>query len=967
MRKLLYLLICSFFYSTFAIAQNTIGLPAIVNYSKKEFRGGAQTWDTQQDKNGILYFANNEGLISFDGGYWKVYTLPNKTIVRSLRIDTDGKIYVGGQDEFGYFFPDQSGILRYHSLKHLIPSQFREFADVWNVVILRDEVYFQSNDRIFQYKGNNIRVFKPIREWNFLASAGGRLFAQDRSHGLLQFNDGIWQPISNFFSNGNQITAILPYGNDTVLITTMKTGMYLLHDGKITRKQTEADALLAADRIYKAVNINEQLLAIGTTSGGCIVMDHNGKIIQRFTMLDGLQKNNILSIFADAAQNLWIGMENGIDFVAYNSAVKYILPDKHNPNSSYTIRIHDQHLYIGTSNGLYSVPLNMTQEDLSYSKGDFSLVANTEGQVWNLTELNKQLLLGHEYGTYVVNPRSAQSISSAVGTWRFLPLSTFYPATEIITGTYTGLYTLQYKDNRFIEGSRINGLIESLRFIALDNNNVIWTSHPYRGVFKLVLAPDHTSLKATLYTDKNGLPSTLGNFVYHIKNRVMVATEKGLYEFDESRNKFVASSLLSDVTGPPYFRYLQEDPSGNIWFVQNKTVGVADYSRPQGNKPYSLLYFPELTAKVVTGFEHIYPFNAENIFIGSERGAIHLNYQKYQQSAQRLRVILSEVHTVGPKDSVIFGGYFTQGRTTPRLDNHQNSFRFAFSSNLFEQLDNITYSYRLIGFDSDWSEWSSKREKDYTNLPMGRYTFLVKARNNLGVASSPVAYTFIVAPAWYQTWWAIAAYLALAGGLAWWIVRWQRERFRRQQQQFEEEQKRLTYLHQLELDRNEKAMVSLQNEKLATEVDFKNKELATVTMHLVQRGKLLSAIKEELIKWHKQKPGTGTNNPATATDLRKVLHLLNDAEKNDNDWDQFAIHFDQVHSNFLSVLKARFPQLSATDLKLCAYLRMNLSSKEIAQLLNISVRGVEVSRYRLRKKLQLPTEVNLFDYLMQIV
>ncbi len=101
-------------------------------------------------------------------------------------------------------------------------------------------------------------------------------------------------------------------------------------------------------------------------------------------------------------------------------------------------------------------------------------------------------------------------------------------------------------------------------------------------------------------------------------------------------------------------------------------------------------------------------------------------------------------------------------------------------------------------------------------------------------------------------------------------------------------------------------------------------------------------------------------------EFKKIMSLLNDAERADADWEQFAVHFDHVHSNFLTKLKERIPNLSANDLKLCAYLKMNLSSKEIAQLMSITLRAVEVSRYRLRKKLEVSSDTNLFDYLIEI-
>lgn len=160
---------------------------------------------------------------------------------------------------------------------------------------------------------------------------------------------------------------------------------------------------------------------------------------------------------------------------------------------------------------------------------------------------------------------------------------------------------------------------------------------------------------------------------------------------------------------------------------------------------------------------------------------------------------------------------------------------------------------------------------------------------------------------------------------------------------------------------SDKITSSLQREELIAEVNSKNKELATITMHLVERGKLLSKIREELVLALK-------NNQALAGagDFKVILKMLGDAEGNRHDWEQFSIHFDDVHRNFLSALKSQYPVLSTTDLKLCAYLRLNLSSKEIAQSMNITVKGVEVSRYRLRKKLNILKDVNLFDYLLQV-
>ena len=153
----------------------------------------------------------------------------------------------------------------------------------------------------------------------------------------------------------------------------------------------------------------------------------------------------------------------------------------------------------------------------------------------------------------------------------------------------------------------------------------------------------------------------------------------------------------------------------------------------------------------------------------------------------------------------------------------------------------------------------------------------------------------------------------------------------------------------------------MQNEKLGVEIEYKNSELASSAMHIVKKGELLTKVKSELGSIIKK-----IDNEYAITELKKMVKALNEDENLDQEWEYFTKHFDKVHSDFIGKLKEKHSNISNNELKLCAYLRMNLSTKEIAQLMNISVRGVEISRYRLRKKLNLATDINLFDYLISI-
>lgn len=949
-----------------ALGQVQIASPKIVNYNSDHYKAGMQNWDVAQDKRGILYFANNEGLLSFNGRFWRMYRLPNLTAARSVEIDSKNRIFVGGQDEIGYFFPDENGVLKYNSLTPLVSAKDRTFADIWNIEILNDEVFFRSTNKIIHYKDGAVRIYKPAIEWAFLGAAGNQLFAHALRKGLMVYDNGSWKPLCNHPAlDSSAVTSVTKYGRDTFLISTLKNGLLLLHNGILERKRTELDKTFFNDRIYCVTQVNEDWFAVGTTSAGVLIMNRDGKLIQRYTFQEGLQQNNVRGVLMDHNRGLWLAMNDGIDFIAVNSSVKYIFPDKSKQTTGYAVNLFNHNLYIGTSNGLYSVPVEQNLKDFSLSKGRFSEVANARGQVWSLDVINSQLLMGHEDGFFVIDGAGANQVYSYPGTWLFQPVSNVYPSSDIIAGTYLGLQHIRYSNGVFTNLGHIDGAFESLRFIAFDNaTSTVWAAHPYRGVFKLELSKNTGRIiRLTTYSRKDGLPSTMYNYLFRVKNRIVIATMRGVYEYNPLKNRFEPCPVLNVLKGLS-LQYLREDADGNVWFVTEKKVGVVAFHHSLSKTVSSLIYFPELNGKVVGGFESIYPFNDENVFIGGNKGVFHLNYKKYRQSIKQPDALLGLVKVIGKKDSIIFGGYFTykdqlsekQDKSSIKsLPYGMNSLHFEFSSTLFDQQGNIEYRYQLKGFDKEWSGWSDKAEKDYTNLHAGDYTFIVSARNNLRNESEPVAFSFTILPPWYQSPWIYFLYFVCAGGALLLVLR-------QQQKKYQKKQAQVNYLHQLELDRTEKEIVRLKNEQLEADVNFKNRELSGMTMHLLQRGEVLTKVKEVISTLVKKHDIDKESSPA----IRQLLRLIREVERSEDDWEKFTIHFNHVNADFFAVLKDRAPDLTPNELKLCAYIKMNLSSKEIAQLLNITIKAIEVARYRLRKKLHVASDVNLYDFFIRI-
>lgn len=947
-----YQLLAFLLFSSQILGQPFIGQREITNYEKKKYNAGTQNWQIQQDKQGRMYFANNEGVLSFDGNYWALYPLPNKTIVWSIEM-ANNKLFVGGQDEIGYLSPDDGGQLVFHSLKSLLDESDQKFADIWNIVHVGEDIFFRSISRLFKWNKGKMKVYQPSSTWFFLGKFQNKVIAHDETRGIMMYKNGNWEVFikkqdlpENFY-----ITSISDYTQGSSIITTSKNGLFQLTEEGI--KPLTIKGVNNNQHFTSVVKIDEFNYILGTYNNGVYLFNEKNEVIESFSKQEGLQNNNLRSLYIDKSKNIWMGLNNGISFIPFNNAIKDINPVNFGDGSGYSMAVHKNHMYFASSNGTFELPFE-NKKDLSYLKNDLTNIS--EGQTWKLGILNNQLYAGKEDGLYQIENRNAKVVDKKSGYWIFETLSN--KQNIAVTGSYEQVRLFEQKEGKLNDLGNIKSFAGSARFLAIDANNYIWVSHPYRGVYKINLKDSSTKL----YTSDQGLPSTLNNHVYKIKNKVLIATERGIFEYNEVNDRFEMSSYYKNIYGDKSVRYLKEDVLGNIWFVQDKNLGVIDLSGP---KP-SIVYIPELNGNILSGFENVYSYDKYNTFIGGQKGFYQINFEKYKENISPLKIFIRNVKIKGDVDSVLFGGYhgdINEEQSLPNIDNAKvayqlNSFHFEYVSPLFEQQTNLEYSYRLKGFDKTWSDWNKKTEKDYTNLSIGYYVFEVKARNNLNNESPVTSYIFQVLPPWYFNIWSITFYGILLFILIYLLYKLQAKKYSKR---YQEQQKELELKHQIELEKTDKELIQLKNEKLETEIEFKNSELASSAMNLVQKKEFILKIKETLQHLNKSE-----KESMDSQDLKKLLRSLSEEEKLNDEWEQFSIHFNNVHGDFLIKLSEKYPILKSHELKLSAYLRMNLTSKEIAQLMSISVRGVEISRYRLRKKLNIPTETNLFQFLFEI-
>lgn len=936
--RILFLLFIS--YCTFLKAQNfNLGMPVLANYSKQDYNGATQSWDASYGLNNHIFFANNDGLLSYDGNRWEIFQLPNKTIARSLAINED-KIYIGGQDELGFFQPDASGQLVYQSILDQIPQSHKNLSDIWDIELRDDELFFRTSDKIFQQQQDSFKVYQTGNPITALGQIANQIIFSDREKGLYVVNqDGYAFLEGTEILKGKDISKLLSLSDSLLLICTERNGAYVFDGNACQQWSKKNTAFFKNNRITSAFKISDDQIAIGTLLSGVVILTINGDAIYHIAKENGLQNNTVSTMCTDNSGNLWLGTYNGIDQIKMGLSISKILPDEQLEGAVYDVAIWNDHIYFGTINGLYYLPWKAYYDP--FEKEDFKLIPNTAGQVWGLDVINDELFLGHNDGAFqITRGHKAIKMGDALGAWKFIKLDDSY----IVSGNYEGLNLFRKQNNEWTFVKKYSGFEESSRILTMDKDQNLWVAHPYRGIFKIKFSADFLDIKVEKIELDNA-EKTLASYVFGIDNEIYVTNEENILVYNRANNQLESNNKFSNVLNSNLgVNRLFEDGENHVWYITPTQTGEIMFEKNGGFKQ---IIYPEISAIFVGGFENLIPHSEKHIFACTEKGVLHFNKLKSRQTHQ-LNANISHVHSLKPVDTLWHNGYL---KTTniPDFEANQNEVRFTFSTDNFVDQGNIRYSFMLEGLDEEWSAWTEVDYKEYTNLNNGDYSFLLKAIDPFGIESEVTNIDFHIKAPWYKTTIAklIYFFLILGGILA--ILLIPRKIHQEETAQLIEDKKE-----------KEAEVEKLKLEKLQSEINFKNKELASSTMHLLQKNSTLNKLREDIEKIQKN-----LQDEKAKKEVRKVLSVLKDDERLEEDWENFSYHFDQVHSNFIKRLKQNYPNLTPKDQKLCAYLRMNLSTKEIAPLLNISIRGVEISRYRLRKKLELAKEENLSSFMIE--
>lgn len=925
----------------------------IQNFMPSDYKAGIQNIDFAQNRDMTLFVANNLCILSYNGQSWEKHALQTGKKQRALAFDEKAdRLYFGSQGDLGYFEGDWKMV----SLVDKIPQPAPDFDEVWDVFLLNSKAYFCTFQGIYIFDGQSISVLTHKDGFNRTFQTNGHLFVQSRQGQLFEIKD--------------QALYALPYpypsSNETIAGVIAQEAGYLLiyNSGKIelatsfgvTAKYEGLGKALQGKYVNHVLQLSDSRLAISTQTAGVFLFDLQKQSIENITAQDGLLSNACLRGFQDHSGNLWVGMQNGIAIIDINSPMRFINQEINIQGSGYEACQREEGAYYTTSNGIYFLAKNATRS--SFLKG-------TEGPAYGMQNIAGQLYAGHHTGLFLLSNGRAKRIAYTHGLWLVKPLQS--NPEFAIGGTYSGLFLFRLNAGMELQGiGKIGGFEESSRFFEEDREGKIWVGQFYKGLYQLSLSSDLKTASAHKITVEQGLPKNEQIILARLDNELYLGTPKGIYMVDQVSKRIVKSETFSKAIGEQQVYLLAQDPQKNVHVYTEDMAGFFKQIS-SGNYTFVPSSLFQLRYSFNNDLLNVSVNTGTGVMFNANEGFIHYKPELENRLTAEKQLIVSKVVNVAEHsilyERILFGKKVDNSLHLT-VSHRAKVLQFEVEAFQFNEVSNQQFRYFLKGFDEGYGAWTHATTKEYTNLKEGEYEFNVQTKNSLGQVISNQPVFLEVEPPLHRSLPARVLYVVLGALSLVLVSRLQKRRYQIKALAVEDAKERELLKKQQELieieHQKEQALRQIEEDKMKSELRHLSSLLAASTMNLVVKNEFMESVKVELEEV-KQKGKSMETKQA----LEKIVREIDTTLRLQEDWKQFEYHFDQIHGDFLNRLREQYNDLTPNEQKLCALLRLNLSTKEIASLMSITLRGVEIARYRLRKKLDLEQGQNLSKFILE--
>jgi serine phosphatase RsbU (regulator of sigma subunit) len=745
--KSLYFLLAFAFLTAQNFSAQIINVP-VQNFSLRDYGKvqSSQNWCVAQDKQGLIYFGNANGILQYDGRSWQFIPVKQGAYVTALSVDSAGTIFVGSQHEFGFLEPDFQGKLIYQSLSSALKGNDKEFTTIVKVYSLETEIYFQSQEKIFIYRKNTpIKTLSSSVTFHTSFVVNNTFYVRERKKGLLKYVGGVLEKVKGgerFEDMG--IFCMIPFNNTgEILIGTMEIGLWKYSPNADNEDQIfqpfkiSDEAFIRSCGLYGGIKLSNGQFAFNTLNEGVFLMNQDGEIVSKINKEMGLRVNDVKYVLEDDQQNLWIALNNGISKVPYNSPLSYYTDEAGLTGSVHSVIKEKQFLYIATSGGLYYWNENDRTEK-------YSRMSDINNQIWFTLKVNDVVFAGGDEGIYRLDGDKASRVSTLK--CRTMAYDSIHKIW--LVGNEQGLFILNssWQVNKRIDD--VNDQIVSVKLSVNEQKDIdVWAGTLLKGVYRIYLDKDLNTMSEWI-----GLPEGLSNeciYPFHFNRQIVFGSSAGVFSFID-KGRFELLPLIDGLVFEEQVNVLYSYKD-NVWFAINNRV--VQYDR-KANKGIEIPFLP-----IDKGMIHCFFQEGDVCWIGSDDALIKYDLNKTKSYDEKFPVKIRKISC--GKDSILYygNGDVSLQSGSARLEYNYNSMSFEYSSLFYEEGYKNLYSYKLEGQDTSWSKWSTETKAVFTNLHEGRYTFFVKSKNIYGAQSNIDNYSFVISAPWYRTWWAYSGYV----------------------------------------------------------------------------------------------------------------------------------------------------------------------------------------------------------------
>ncbi len=754
------------------------GLPFITNHTPQEYGADPVNWAMIQDDRGFIYGGNQKGLLEYDGSTWKLIKLPGNSNIRSFAKTSEGRVYVGGYGELGYLDADSIGQTKFVSIKDQIPEEYLPFNDVWYMHATPEGLYVNIHDKVLLLHGKEVKVWKSKTSFHISNYVHSQVYVREWESGLGKLTEDGFEllPGGEQFAS-ERIYYILPYGEGRLLIGTVNHGLFISTENGFEPFRTEADDIFKSYEPYLpgAVLPNDRY-ALGTMGGGCIILDKDGRLIQKIDRSSGLQDAIILYPFVDRDNALWLGLSKGISRINIESPMTYFGEQHGLEGTVLTVKRFNGDLYVGNAVGVFR---------FDGPSNSFTPVQGLGGQCFDLKIFDGELLVTNYHGVHRIIGDKATPIRKSVNRdyvpFALIPSKVNKQRLVVALGEKAGSLFKQSDGTWIDEGFWSVGEGSSTNYsVQLDdgswwlafNKEVVYAEFPDQ-----LTGPARQKPVLTRYNNADGLEGE-GFTAWDIDGKTLFLSTKGLFYFDEGKRRFLKDDTFQEV------EHLIDDATGfvtdhlnRVWIIGKELILAVP--NEGGGFNFVSEPFRPIQDKIVSW---VFPEEDGITWISTAEGLIRYDERMKVDYTGNFNTVLRKVETAdGQLLSAQAGLLFVE----PRIDYKNNSVVFGYAAPFYEQESKTVYQSMLDGFDKDWSAWNAKSERTYTNLHEGHYTFRVRSKNIFGDLGQESTFTFRVDPPWYRTWIAILLYILGGGAFVYGIVRIRTRQLKEKQRQLE--------------------------------------------------------------------------------------------------------------------------------------------------------------------------------------